>query len=101
VGIATTVLAERSGARIPLGEEYFYIFQGVQIGFGVHPVSCSMGSGVLSQGREVNRLTSSSAESMNEWSLYLYSPQMPSCRGQGKRFFYLCMFCWTLLSSRK
>jgi hypothetical protein len=43
VGIATTVLVGRSGARIPLGEEYFYLFQGVQIGSGVHPVFCSMG----------------------------------------------------------
>lgn len=50
VGIATKLLAERSGIRIQVGTIAFCLLQNVHTNSGVHSASYSMGSGVLSQG---------------------------------------------------
>jgi hypothetical protein len=47
VGIATELLAGRSGDRIPVGTRFS---AAVQTGPGAHPASCTMGTGSLSWG---------------------------------------------------
>jgi hypothetical protein len=49
VGIATRLRTGRSGARIPVETSEFSLLQNVQIGFGPHPASYSVGTGVLSR----------------------------------------------------
>ena len=51
VGIMTVLLAERSGARIPVGERDFSVLRNVQTGSGTHPASCSVGTEVHFQGQ--------------------------------------------------
>jgi len=48
VGVVTRLRAGRSGVRIPVGPEYFYLLQFVHTGFEAQTVSYSIGTGALS-----------------------------------------------------
>jgi hypothetical protein len=52
----------------------YYLFPKVQRGFGSHTASNSVGTGILTQGSEVDHLTPNSAEVKND----LY-PKSPIC----------------------
>jgi hypothetical protein len=62
----------------------------VQTGSGVHPVSCTMGTGDPSPGakvrpgRHADHSPPSSPEVMNQYELYILSPQAPSWRVVGQ-----------------
>jgi hypothetical protein len=80
--VLTTVVLKingRSGNRIPLGARFS---APVQTGPGVHPASCTMGTGsfpgVNRPGRGVDHAPPSSAEVKERVELYLYSPSGPS-----------------------
>ena len=70
VGIANRLWAEWSGVRIPIVARDFSLLQTVQTISWAHPASHSMGTGVLSRGKEAGRGadTPSSAEVQNEWA---------------------------------
>jgi hypothetical protein len=61
----------------------------VQTGSGADPASCKMGTGSpipegkARPGRDADHSPPSSAEVVNEWELYLLSPQAPSWRVVG------------------
>ena len=72
VGVATTLQAGRSGARIPVRARDFSLPLNVQTVFGAHPVSCRMGIRVFPPrvkrpGREVKHSPRNSVEVRNEW----------------------------------
>jgi hypothetical protein len=79
VGIATTLLAGRSGDRIPVGARFS---APVQIGPGTYPASCTVGtvsfSGLKWPGLGVDHPSTSTAEVIERVELYLYSPSGPS-----------------------
>ena len=51
VGIATRLWARRSGVRILIRVRYFPFHKIFETGLGLHPVSCSVGTGAF-PGRE-------------------------------------------------
>jgi hypothetical protein len=61
----------------------------VQTGSGVHPASCTMGTGgpfsgaKARPGRDAHHSPPSSAEVENEWELYFLSSQAPPWRVEG------------------
>jgi hypothetical protein len=79
VGIATTLVAGRSGDRIPVGARFP---APIQTGPGAYPASCTMGTvsfpGVKRPGRGIDHPPPSSAEVKEKVELYLYSPSGPS-----------------------
>jgi hypothetical protein len=84
------------GVRSPAGAKDFSSNLCVQTGSGAHPASCTMGTGVLSlglkerPGRDADHSPPSSAEVVNEYELYLLSPQAPPWRVAGLLYlFYL------------
>lgn len=80
--------------RIPSGSGASPLPKGVQTGSGAHPVSCSMGIGVLSlrvtrQVHEVDQSPWCSAEVEKEWS-YTSILQMSLCLAQPQRLLVMC-----------
>ena len=78
----TRLLAGSSGVRVPIGAADFSLLQNLQTGSAAHPVSYSLGTGVLSRGvkrpgRYINH-SSSSAEVKNKWSYTSTLLYMPS-----------------------
>jgi hypothetical protein len=77
------------GVRSPAGAKDFSSSLSVQTGSGVHPASCTMGTGgpflggKVRPGREADHSPLSSAEVVNEYELYLLSPQAPPWRVAG------------------
>jgi hypothetical protein len=75
----------------------------VQTGSEAHPSSCTMGTGVLSQGvkaqpgRDADHSPPSSAEVENEYELYLLSPQAPPWRVAGLLYFNKAVV-WAVVS---
>jgi hypothetical protein len=80
------------GVRSPAGAEDFSSSHCVQTGSGAHPASCTMGSGgpfpggKARPGRDADN--SPSAEVVNEYELYLLSPQAPPWRVDGLLYFF-------------
>jgi hypothetical protein len=54
------------GVRSPAGAKDFSSILSVQTGSGAHPVSCTMGTGGLSPGRNADHSPPSSSEVVNE-----------------------------------
>jgi hypothetical protein len=83
------------GVRSQAGAEDFSSSLCVQTGSGVHPASCTMGiggtfpRGKARPGRDADHSPPSSAEVVNEWELYLLSPQAPPWRLEGLFYFLL------------
>jgi hypothetical protein len=75
--------------RSPTGTKDFSSSLCVQTGSGVHPASCTMGTGSpfpgskARPGRDADHSPPSSAEVMNEQELYLFSSQAPPWRVAG------------------
>jgi hypothetical protein len=69
--------------RSPAGAKKFSSILFVQTGYGAHPASSTMGSGgpfpggKARPGRDDDHSPPSSAEVVNEYELYLFSPQAP------------------------
>jgi hypothetical protein len=82
------------GFRSPAGAEDFSSILPVQTDSGAHPASCTMGTGgpfpgVKAQpGRDADHSPPSSAEVVNEYELYLLSPQATPWRVEGLLYFY-------------
>jgi hypothetical protein len=51
VGMATRLQAGQSGVRILVGARDFSLLQNIHTVSGTHPASCSVGMGILSQGK--------------------------------------------------
>jgi hypothetical protein len=79
VDTATALRAARSGDQIPVGTRFS---APVQTGLGVHPASCTMGTGsfprVKRPGRGIDHTPPCSAEVKERVELYLYSTFGPS-----------------------
>jgi hypothetical protein len=99
------------GVRSPARAKDFSSSLCVQTGSGAHPASCTMGTGgpfpggKARPGRVADHSPLSSAEVVNEYELYLLSPQAPPWRVEGLYFFfteitsYICNN--TLVSAKK
>jgi hypothetical protein len=68
VGLVTRLRTGRAGTRIPEGPRVYFPLDNVNRGSGAQPHSHSMGTGVLSPRREVNRSPLSFADIKNEWN---------------------------------
>jgi hypothetical protein len=81
------------GVRSLAGAKDFSSSLFVQTGSGAHPASCTMGTGCPFPGGKSAvgewrwPLTPSSAKVVNEWELYLLSPQAPPWRVAGLLYF--------------
>jgi hypothetical protein len=79
--------------RSPAGAKDFSSSLCVQTSSGIHPASCTMGTGGPfpggkgRPGRDADHSSPSSAEVENEWKLHLLSPQAPSWRVAGQLYF--------------
>jgi hypothetical protein len=88
------------GVRSPAGAKDFSSSLCVQSGSGAHPASCTctMGTGGPFPGgkarprRDADHSPPSSAEVVNEWELYLLSPQAPPWRVEGLLYFFFLYF---------
>jgi hypothetical protein len=82
------------GVRSPAVEKDFSSILCVQTDSGVHPASCTMGTGgpflgsKARPGRDADHSSPSSAEVVNEYELYLLSPQAPPWRVEGLLYFF-------------
>jgi hypothetical protein len=82
------------GVRSPAGAEDFSSSLCVQTGSVAHLASCTMGTGgpfpggKARPGRDADHSPPSSAEVVNEYELYLLSPQAPPWRVEGLLYFY-------------
>jgi hypothetical protein len=83
-----------TGVRSPAGAKDSSSSLCVQTASGAHPASCTMGTGgpftggKARPGRVADYSPPSSAEVVNEWVLYLLSPQAPPWRVEGLLYFY-------------
>jgi hypothetical protein len=79
------------------GKGYFSSSLCVQTGSGAHPASSTMGTGgpflggKARLGRDADHSPPSSAEVVNEYELYLLSPQAPPWRVEGLLYFTLLL----------
>jgi hypothetical protein len=82
------------GVRSPAGAEDFSSILCAQTGSGAHPAPCTMGTGgpfpggKARPGRDADHSPASSAEVVNEYELYLLSPQAPPWRIEGLLYFF-------------
>jgi hypothetical protein len=81
------------GVRSQAGAKDFSSSLCVQTGSGAHPASCTMGTGGPFPGgkarpeRDADHSPPSTAEVVNEWGIYLLSPQAPPWRVAGLLYF--------------
>jgi hypothetical protein len=76
------------GVRSPAGAKDFPLILCVQTGSEAHPASCPMGTGGQARpGRDADHSPPSSAEVVNEYELYLLSPQAPPWLVAGLLYF--------------
>jgi hypothetical protein len=81
------------GVRSPAGAEDSSSSICVQTDYGAHPASCKMGTwgpflgGKARPGRDADHSPPSGAEVVNEYELYLLSPQAPPWRVEGLLYF--------------
>jgi hypothetical protein len=90
------------GVRSPAGAGDFSSNLCVQTGSGAHPASCTMGTGgpfpggKAQPGRDADHSCPFSVEVVNEYELYLLSPQAPPWRVAGLLYFYLLYYLLNL-----
>jgi hypothetical protein len=88
------------GVRSPEGAKDFSSSLCVQTGSGAHPAYCPMGTGgpfpggKARPGRDADHSPPSSAEVVNEWKLYVLSPQAPSWCVAGLLYFLLFLIVY-------
>jgi hypothetical protein len=81
------------GVRSPAGAKEFSSILCVQTGSGAHPASCPVNiwgpfpRGKARPGRDVDHSPPSSAEVVNEYELYIFSPQAPPWHVAGLLYF--------------
>jgi hypothetical protein len=82
------------GFRSSAGAKDFSSSLCVQTGSGAHPASCTMGTvgpvpgDKARPGRDADHSPPSSAEVLNEWELYLLSPQATAWRVAGLLYLF-------------
>jgi hypothetical protein len=90
------------GFRSPAEAKDFSSILCVQTGSEAHPASCTMGTGgpfpggKARPGRDADHSPLSSAEVVNEYELYLLSPQAPPWRVEGLLYsiYYICIYIY-------
>jgi hypothetical protein len=86
--------------RSPAGAKDFSSNLSVQTGSGAHPATCTMGTGgpfhggKARPGRDADHSPPSSAEVVNEYEIYLLSPQAPSWRIVGLLYFIYYIYIY-------